>query len=217
MITEGCALMAVLLYILSVNLDSLGVGISYGIRKIHIPCGASVLIALCSVFYAAAAIFSGSLLTRVFPPWLGKALGSGILFALGAWTCVSAFRPDTQKKRAPKTRSFAIRPLGLTISIARDPVVCDFDGSRRIDPGEALYLALALSLDSIGVGIGAGLSGIGAWFLPPLIGLLQFAFLTLGSLLGKRLRQVARIPHQFWTVLSGALFLLLALLRACAA
>lgn len=205
--------MAVFLYILSVNLDSIGVGISYGLRKIHIATSASIIIALFSVLYAALALCAGSLLTRVLPDWMGKTAGSAILLILGVSICISAFRPA--RSRTVKTeRSFAIRPLGVTISIVRDPIACDFDGSRRIDPREAIYLGLALSLDSIGVGIGAGLSGITAWFLPPIIGLLQFLFLTLGSILGKSLRRVTKIPPQTWTLLSGALLIVLSLLRA---
>lgn len=204
--------MAVFLYILSVNLDSIGVGISYGLRKIHIATGASVVIALCSVFYAALALYAGALLTNILPEWLGKTLGSAILLILGTGICLSAFR--NAKPRAVKSaRSFAIRPLGITISIVRDPVACDFDASRRIEPREALYLGLALSLDSIGVGIGAGLSGITTWFLPPLIGILQFVFLTLGTALGKRLRHETKLPPQIWTLLSGILLLILAVLR----
>lgn len=205
--------MAVFLYILSVNLDSIGVGISYGLRKIHISTSASIIIALFSVFYAALALYAGTLLTRILPEWLGKTMGSTILFVLGAAICISAFRPAKPRAVRP-THSFAIRPLGITISIVRDPVVCDFDDSRRIDPREALYLGLALSLDSIGVGIGAGLSGITTWFLPLLIGLFQFLFLTLGSILGKSLRRITKIPPQTWTVLSGLLLITLSVFRA---
>ena len=75
--------MAVFLYILSVNLDSIGVGISYGLRKIHISTSASIIIALFSVFYAALALYAGTLLTRILPEWLGKTMGSTILFVLG--------------------------------------------------------------------------------------------------------------------------------------
>lgn len=205
--------MAVLLYILSVNIDSLGVGISYGLRKIHISFGASVVMCLFSVIYSGFALFFGSFMTHILPEWLGKTLGSVILLVLGCFIILRAFIPPLPKPQKKQKPSLEIHPFGKTISIVHDPTACDFDSSNRIDPRESLYLGLVLSLDSIGVGIGAGLSGISTWFLPLLIGLAQLIFLTLGSMLGSNLSRSTRVNNRIWTVSSGVLLILLAVLR----
>ncbi len=197
--------MAVLLYILSVNLDSIGVGISYGLRKIHISNRASLVCAIISALCFALSFFVGKYLNTFLSPLLGKILGSVILFLLGLWIILNSFADI-------KERKFSIKPLGITILILRDPVTCDFDNSSKIDTREAIYLALALSLDSIAVGFGAGLSGISAWYLPILIGITQFLFLKLGKAFGEKLRTL-KIPHKIWTVLSGLILILLAIVH----
>lgn len=198
--------MAVLLYILSVNLDSIGVGLSYGLRKIHISFTAGVICASVSVLCFAITFFTGTFLSAYFSPILAKALASVILFLLGLWIILNSF---TDVKH---TRKFSIRPLGITILIMCDPALCDFDNSSKIDTREAIYLALSLSLDSVAVGLGAGLAGISAWYLPILIGVSQFLFLTIGKALGEKLSSL-KIPHKIWTVLSGLILILLAIVH----
>ncbi len=198
--------MAVLLYILSVNSDSIGVGISYGLRKIHISFIAGATCAGVSALCFAIAFFAGSFLSAYISPNLSKALASIVLFLLGIWIILNSFT-DTKY-----TRKFSIRPLGITILILRDPVACDFDNSSKIDIREAIYLAIALSLDSVAVGFGAGLSGLSAWYLPILIGITQFLFLKLGKIIGEKLRTL-KIPHKIWTTLSGLILILLAIVH----
>ena len=197
--------MAVLLYILSVNLDSIGVGLSYGLRKIHISNRASFVCALVSAMCFALSFFLGGYLNSILSPLLGKILGRAILFLLGLWIILNSFTNV-------KERKFSIKPLGITILILRDPVICDFDNSSKIDTREAVYLALALSLDSVAVGFGAGLSGISAWYLPILIGITQFLFLKLGKAFGEKLRTL-KISPKIWTVLSGIILILLAIVH----
>lgn len=54
----------------------------------------------------------------------------------------------------------AIKSLGITIQVLRDPSNCDIDKSGIIDVKESLLLGLALSVDAIGVGIGSAAFGI---------------------------------------------------------
>lgn len=197
--------MAVLLYILSVNLDSIGVGISYGLRKIHISNRASLVCAIISALCFALSFFLGGYLNSVLSPLIGKILASTILFLLGLWIMLNSFADI-------KERKFSIKSLGITILILRDPSLCDFDNSSKIDTREAIYLALALSFDSVAVGFGAGLSGISVWYLPILIGFTQFLFLKFGKIIGEKLRTL-KIPHKIWTVLSGLILILLAIVH----
>ena len=202
--------MAVLIYILSVNLDSLGVGISYGLRKVHIPHVSSLIVVMLAVFYATIALYAGAFLAKVISPESAALLGNAILFLLGVAILVDSVRINTNKR---SSRSFSIKPLGITISIIRNPVVCDFDNSNKIDAKEALYLGLALSLDSLAAGIGAGLTGISFWFLPPVIGAAQFLFLTIGAVLGEHLAGIKNISPKVWSAISGILLMTLALFR----
>ena len=200
--------MAALLYILSVNLDSIGVGISYGLRRIHITCRASVIIAVMSTICFALSFYLGTALNTIINPVWGKLLAASVLFLLGIWIILPA-KDGNQKNRE---RILKVRSLGITILILQDPPLCDFDSSKQIDAREALALAFALSLDALGVGFGAGLAGSIAWYLPIAIGVSQFIFLALGRFLGARLSSV-KIPHKVWTLTSGAILILLAILH----
>lgn len=200
--------MSVLLYILSANLDSIGVGFSYGVRKIHISRISLIIIAVISAFCSAFSLFIGNLSGAFLAPRTGDFLGRSILFILGLWIFLSAFKNDTVPK---KSRSFSIKFLGITISIMKDPTLCDFDSSSKIEEKEALYLALALSLDSVAIGFGLGISGIFNWSLPVLIGVSQYVFLELGRFLGIFLANKFKISHIFWNALAGICLISLAI------
>ena len=211
--------MAILLMLLSVNLDSLGVGFSYGVRAIHIPLGSIALMSSLSIVYSYIALFVGSLLIRFLPPWVSKTLGIAILLAMGVMIIVNALRKTEDSLPAKKQRksgtllSWGIKPLGITISIARDPAACDFDKSNRIDAKEAMYLGLALSLDAIGVGLGSALGGLRAYYIPLLVGLSQLILLSIGLAGGRALTRHIKIDQRIWSVMSGVLLIILALMR----
>ena len=200
--------MSTLLYILSANLDSIGVGFSYGVRKIHISRKSLVIIAVISAFCSAFSLFIGNVLGAILAPRAGDFLGKSILFLLGFWIFLTSFKSDGKSK---KSRSFSVKFLGITVSIMKDPALCDFDSSSKIEEKEALYLALALSLDSIAIGLGLGISGIFNWFLPLLIGVSQYVFLEFGKFLGVFLTNNFKISHKFWTMLAGLCLIVLAI------
>ena len=200
--------MSTLLYILSANLDSVGVGFSYGVRKIHISRRSLVIIAVISAFCSAFSLFIGKVLGTILAQSAGNFLGRSILFLLGFWIFLTSFKSDGKSK---KSHSFSIKFLGVTVSIMKDPALCDFDSSSKIEEKEALYLALALSLDSIAIGLGLGISGIFTWYLPLLIGISQYIFLEIGKFMGIFLTNKFKISHKFWTLLAGLCLIVLAI------
>lgn len=209
--------MAVLLMVLSVNLDSLGVGFSYGVRGVHIPLFSIAIISCFSILYSSLAIFAGSLMIHIMPLWLSKTLGVGILLAMGVTIIVNALR---KKKDTPPPEpksgtllNWGIKSLGITISVVRDPSACDFDRSKRIDAREAMYLGLALSVDAIGVGLGSALGGITAYYIPLFVGLSQLVLLSAGLGVGRMLSKRVNIDQRVCGVAAGALLIVLALLR----
>lgn len=200
--------MSILLYILSANLDSVGVGFSYGARKIHISRKSIIIIAIISALCSVFSLLAGQLLGNFLTPKAGDFIGKIILFLLGFWIFISSFKSE---KKNVKNRSFSIKFLGITVSIMRDPVLCDFDSSLKIEEKEALYLALALSLDSIAIGLGLGIADFFNWYLPILIGASQYVFLEIGRFLGIFLANKLKISHKIWTILAGACLILLSI------
>jgi putative Mn2+ efflux pump MntP len=107
----------------------------------------------------------------------------------------------------------AIKSLGITIQVLRDPSNCDIDKSGIIDLKESLLLGLALSVDAIGVGIGSALSGYHSVFLPFTVGLFQLILLYVGTYLGKRITAMGKFKEKVIAVAPGILLIVLAIIR----
>jgi len=67
--------LAMILLALAVSLDGLGVGLSYGLRRIRLPWTSLVLVSLVSVTASFLSMVTGHLITRVLIPFLPGAWG----------------------------------------------------------------------------------------------------------------------------------------------
>ena len=109
---------AVLILAVSLSMDALGIGISYGLRRIRVSWKARVVICAMSMMVTGAAVGLGSVLLKVIPLPVAKLLGCGMLLILGLVIIVQGFRKRKEEN------SFS----------------CDFDRSKAIETAEALYL-----------------------------------------------------------------------------
>ena len=142
---------AVLILAVSLSMDALGIGISYGLRGIRVSWKARVVICAMSMMVTGAAVGLGSVLLEVIPLPAAKLLGCGMLLFLGLVIIVQGFRKRKEEN------SFS----------------CDFDRSKAIETAEALYLGAALSVDSFGAGVSSAVSGMNSILVPILAGLMQ--------------------------------------------
>jgi putative Mn2+ efflux pump MntP len=107
----------------------------------------------------------------------------------------------------------AIKSLGITILVFRDPLEFDMDRSGIISSSESFLLGLALSVDAIGVGIGSGLMGFDSWLIPLAIGAFQMVFLYAGAFLGQKFATLFTVNEKLLAILPGTLLIALALIR----
>lgn len=219
----GAGAFAILLLGASLSMDAMGIGVSYGMRGIHTPWPARLVMAFISMLFTGAAVGLGSALLRIIPPLAAKMVGAGMLAALGLFIIVQAFykgRRDPAKNKKCRKRgkegdvfNFAIQSLGITVKIMRQPVSGDFDHNRRIDLLEAVYLGIALSVDSFGVGVSSAVSGLHSVLVPVAAGLFQLLFLSAGDILGRRLALLRAVDSRIFVALSGVLLIVLAAMR----
>lgn len=199
----------------SVSIDSLGIGITYGLRKMKITKPAKLILFLFSFIITMFSVFLGNLLTKYLPEFLTRWIGTLLLIGMGIWIISQSLFPSRQKENSsqivsfPKIHQFILEPLGITIQIIRNPVTSDLDDSHQIDAKEAFYLGLALSLDSICVGIGSSLIGFNTLLFPILVATFQLIFLSLGTRIGKKILTTSSLPESIWNVISGGLLLLI--------
>lgn len=199
---------------ISSSIDSLGIGITYGIKNTKITVSAKSILFFISFFISVISIYFGNLLKYVFPDFLIHYLGSFLLILMGLFMCFQSLKKskqecnikddkDLEMSDSEKIYSFFIKCLGITIKIIKNPISSDLDKSNTIDSKEALFLGLALSLDSFCIGI--GFSMINTFFIifPLLTSCLQLGFLTLGNRCGQKLYSFRKIPDNILSTISG--------------
>lgn len=172
-----------LLFAFSVNIDAFLVGMSYGIRKIHITFFENLIISLISFAGTFFSLFVGKQLLTLLPGFLTDYMGSGILLGLGIFYIFKSFSPSENDLHAESLHT-------------------------ALPMKEILLLGSALSLNNIGIGIGVGISGV--MLLPAaLITFLTSAlFLLTGNHLGNA--SLFRLSSRYADLLSGITLVILA-------
>ena len=212
-------LISIAILAFALSLDALGVGVVYGMRKIRIPFFSKLIICFFSIVYSGAALLAGSLVSDHLPVWVSKLAGVSILSIMGFWIIIQAFtRKETGiKKSAPAHGStlfkLAIKSLGITIQVIRNPAEVDMDGSGIIDSRESILLGLALSVDAIGVSLGFALAGLDSVIIPFAVGSFQMLMLYLGTYMGIRFVSCSKLNKRLVSLLPGILLIILAFAR----
>ncbi|MCX7748648.1 MAG: sporulation membrane protein YtaF [Clostridia bacterium] len=216
-------ILSIILLATSLSIDALGVGISYGLREIKIPLIPKIIICIFSIIYSVFALFIGSSLSSVLTPFSSKMIGISILLLMGIWIILQSLlrKDNTPVAEAPVKVSdgtlikIAIKSLGITIQVIKNPAKGDIDRSGTIDKREALLLGLALSVDAIGAGIGSALAGFQSMAMPLAVGLFQFTFLYAGTYLGKKFLMTGKINKKALSLMPGVILISLAFLKIC--
>ena len=176
------------IFAVSSSIDSLGIGITYGIKNMKISFFSKFILFIISISITYFALFLGNLLSNVLSDFFTIIIGSGILIFMGVYIIYEALRT--------KRNDF---------NIFNNPISSDFNHSKTIEPKEALFLAIALSLDSFG--IGGSIGSINLVFFPIFVSILQLFFICSGIWLGENINNLYKLPENIWSVISGILLI----------
>lgn len=198
---------------IAVSVDGFSIGVIYGMRDIEIPWFSQLIIALstsCALFVA---MVFGKAAEAFLNPDMARFIGAFILLAVGIWSLMEAVKRSVSsgRDRARAIATLKIKPLGLVVTILREPVIADRDISGEIDPKEAFLLGTALAMDAFGAGIGAAAAGFNAALVIILVTIMSFLFLYAGLYIGAK-----RMPgmENCWVkFLPGGLLFALALTK----
>ena len=127
---------------LSSSIDSLGIGITYGLRHIKLLKKSKIILFLVSIFITFSAGIIGNILKNTLSANICEFIGSAFLLCMGIFIII-----QTNDKE----------------------VSFDFDNSNDISSKEAIWLGLALSLDSLCIGIGGSTIGINIYLFSILV------------------------------------------------
>ena len=143
----NCILLA-----LSVSIDSLGIGISYGIKHTKISKISNFTLFSISFLMTSFSIFIGNSISSLLSEKFSILIGSLLLIFLGIY--------------------------GIYKNISNKTTNYDFNNSNEIDKKEAIFLGLALSIDSFCVGLGSGIIGFNDLLLPIFVSVFQLFFIN---------------------------------------
>ncbi|WP_338653557.1 sporulation membrane protein YtaF [Lysinibacillus sp. Y5S-8] len=196
----------ILAFTLSSSIDNLGVGLSYGIRKIHVRFGKNLLIAIICFLMSMGGITFGVWLSTILPGMLPVIFGALLLFIIGIRIILLA------KPRKNEPSKEVLQPKNGQ-SIFKNPEEADFNKSDEIGWGESILLGIALSANALTNGVGAGLLGLSPVVISLTAAIGSFITVWAGVKLGRKVADVQISSFtigQFGTVISGLLMLLLA-------
>lgn len=210
----------VLILAFSSSIDSFGIGITYGLRKIKLSCLSGITLLIISVIITSSSILIGKNLNYILPEFITSLIGSLLLVLMGSLIIFQVINKKGNKSNSKspisnslvhseskKIYKFFIKFLGITIQIIKDPVSSDLDNSKKIDIKESIYLGITLSIDSFCIGIGGSILGISSILFPILVSVFQLLFLSLGRLFAAKVGQNAKIPDNTWNLVSGILLI----------
>ena len=166
-----------LLLAISSSIDSLGIGITYGIKNTKISKLGKIILFVISLLTTYISILFGNIIQYIFPNTLTNFLGCFVLVCMGIYICLQALKKEKDSQ-----------------NIFNSPISSDLDHSQVIESKEALFLAIALSLDSFCIGICGSMTDINLNLFPFLVSILQLFFLSMGSYLGIHIRNFCKLP-----------------------
>ena len=170
-----------LLFGVSASLDSLLVGVSYGIRRVHIRLWQNFFISFVTLLGTCLSISAGHLLIPLLPEVVCRYAGSLILALLGIYYIIKWLISSLQNRHDDKLTHYS------EISSA--------SASKKWETlsfAEVFTLGLTLSLNNLGIGLSASLAGLSLLSTAAATLICSVLLLFLGNQLGRcRLLQLA--------------------------
>jgi putative sporulation protein YtaF len=156
----------IILLALACSLDNIGVGIAFGVRKLNVPFGTNLLIAVLTTAGTLVVMLGGHLVTRLVHPQTATLMGGVIIILAGAWVVLQETVWQQPEKPPEELQLIALEGAPEVsfckkiLMILDNPFIADQDFSGHIDLREGLLLGLALLLNNLPIGLVAGLLGL---------------------------------------------------------
>ncbi|GAA0446967.1 sporulation membrane protein YtaF [Lentibacillus halophilus] len=176
--------------VIGVSIDGFGAGMSYGLRRVHVPFGALLIIMLCSGLIVHLSMTIGTFILTFIPEELADRTGGVILFFIGCYYLLNALRAKHEK---PAETTPDNERWDHVKMVMKEPKHADLDQSGTISATEATLLGFALAVDAFGAGLGAAMLGY-----EPLLTAVSIAFMS-GVLVFCGVRMGVHLAAKKWT------------------
>ena len=172
---------------IAANLDNLGIGLAYGVKRVKIPILSNAAIAGIAMVITFVAVTAGETMIDYISVQVANYLGSLLLCIVGLWTIFS-------KKFSQN-------------GIKDNPELFDEDKNFIISFREALMLGFVLSANCFVTGIAIGANGVPTIWTVISIGVFSFISIAAGSHFGILLTKT--FIGKYSTTISGILLLII--------
>ncbi|GGJ87218.1 putative membrane protein YtaF [Lentibacillus kapialis] len=172
--------------IIGVSIDGFGVGISYGLRRVHVSLPALGIIMLCSGFIVYISMTIGNMMKSLITPGLTDNIGGIILLCIGLYCLYNIIR---SKQETPSNSISDDETWDNFKFVMKEPHQADLDQSGSISLSEAVLLGFALAIDAFGAGLGAAMLGYSPIITAASIALMSGLFVLCGVKTGHLLSQ----------------------------
>lgn len=192
-----------LLFGVSASLDALLVGVSFGLRGVHIRLLQNFFISLVTLLGTCLSVSLGSFLTPLLPSVISGYAGSLILMFLGVYYITKWILETVQDKTSdylPEAEQAVLTSAELLPSCLTVPQV--------------LVLSLTLSVNNLGIGLSASMAGLTLLPAATATGICSVLFLYLGNRLGRS--PLLQLIGDLADPLSGILLIGLSLIQVIA-
>ena len=169
---------------LASNLDNVGVGVAYGMRRVRVPFTSNLLIAAITASGTLLSMLFGSTIGKLLSGGLASILAGGVLIVMGSWVVVREALALSRENSPPQISPPALQGqasyLDKLQTIRINPLSADVDHSGQIDYREAALLGLALTPNNLVNGAAAGIIDLSIAAVVILVFLLSMATIWAG-------------------------------------
>ena len=204
------ALIALLLFLTAVSVDSLAAGLTYGTGRVHITLPSYLILACVPAAFITVSNRVGSYIFLFLPESVLPILSCILLTLIGISKLSESLIKLIAHRHPSLTRNWGckIKQIHIIFTVYLSPEDANRDDLQVLSPKEALLLSLALSLDSVLVGMAFTTGPI-----PPAVLFLSAALFNLllfvaGHGIGRLVSSAFRVDLSW---LSGLILILLAL------
>lgn len=159
------SLISAFLFSFSANLDNIAIGVSYGVKNIHITICKNIIISFFTSIFTFFSMFLGNYFAMFLSENLANKIGATLLIILGTY---SLFKEVIKRKKTSNNldnKNSSIQFIGLK---------------------ETVSLILILSINNMAAGVAASVAGINIIFAFIFTFIFSFLFLILGNRIGKK-------------------------------
>ena len=178
-----------IIFAISANIDCLAIGLSYGLKEVHIDKKTNAFIALLSSIGTGISMMAGSAISYVISPKLTNQMGCAILIVIGLVMLLQAIQETYCHKKTKNLTDY------------------DVDASGTINGKEVVALSIGLMLNNMGLGIGASITGTPILLSCFLTFILSQVFIGSSQYLGKT--YASKYVGHMASFISGILILLM--------